>query len=753
MTCRPFILLIADGVRCIYEQDLHCLSRSSKIVSVMLQIRDKFTSQLTLLAKDVLTTPVELVKVATKKDVDFDLILFFLKSNATSIIENCPNSKIRDQILNGCIKDETSNGSKNETSNEETRKKNHQAISKNRDGEEKTTMNISQESTIFDLFKYLVMERLKITLDYLPYILLLQKEGILTVRHLSMVPYSELQTLPIPTVLQYQLSYFCQPCELNSSGVSPNSSGYPHVLGRSKRDQEFSFRAHPDQSGTGYSPDNFPRSREKELVDDPLAPSSYTVGLTQFGIIEHADQLSLLLGYSKEELLGKKLSSFMTPLWSQRDVVVLIKTALKENVTCEFVRKDCVPILCHFSITENMKNGKMTFLGKLQIFEKTPNSGDYQIMQIYERVTNAIVVISSTGLVCYANAAVKNLTGWKPKQLVGKRVNILMPSHVGSNHDFYLANYLKSGTKHKVGHANGDVSLLRKDKKVTKTKITVVLLEFGERIHFIATFSPKEDWSQYDELSEATMVINSKGIIEYVNDAIKPITGYNPSALVGLNVKILMPWEFATQHDNFIQNYLKTGVKKILDSGRLLPVLHRSGTVVQAFINVMQVCHVDKIFFVGTFLSKIGYEELQDNRLIQNLSESLFQLINPVIMVTKRGLVKLFNKAAQNELGWKSEEVVGKSVSMLIPERYAKHHDAFLERYLQTGVSKVINTTKIVPFLTSQGGEKYYHMSLTEKCRDDKPLYWIAVLTPVAENYPLTNERKKLGKDMYKATS
>eukprot|EP01126_Amoeba_proteus_P063653 TRINITY_DN8793_c0_g1_i1.p1 TRINITY_DN8793_c0_g1~~TRINITY_DN8793_c0_g1_i1.p1 ORF type:complete len:248 (-),score=54.59 TRINITY_DN8793_c0_g1_i1:129-872(-) len=243
-----------------------------------------------------------------------------------------------------------------------------------------------------------------------------------------------------------------------------------------------------------------------------------------------------------------------------------------------------------------------------------------------------------------------------------------------------------------------------------------------------------------------------------------------------------MPAELRVKHDQYIQNYLVTGVKKMIDSGNMVPLVHRSGTVLQVFLNVTEVCHINTQFFVGTFLSKVGYEELQNNLLVRCLDTSLAQLVNPVIMVTNGGVVKIFNEAAQNDLGWKSEEVIGKNVTILMPERYAQvllgtagnrkrglvlvvekggcsssfhslfylqHHQAFIRRYLQTGTSKVINKTRILPFLTSKGEEKNYYMSITEKRMADTPIYWIAILTPEispnSTNGPQESLEKKNG--------
>lgn len=67
-----------------------------------------------------------------------------------------------------------------------------------------------------------------------------------------------------------------------------------------------------------------------------------------------------------------------------------------------------------------------------------------------------------------------------------------------------------------------------------------------------------------------------------------------------------------------------------------------------------------------------------------------------VIVADKRGVVRSINDDALRVFGFQREEVVGRNVTVLMPPAYALQHDSYIERFLRTGRSKVVGTTRVV---------------------------------------------------------
>lgn len=82
-----------------------------------------------------------------------------------------------------------------------------------------------------------------------------------------------------------------------------------------------------------------------------------------------------------------------------------------------------------------------------------------------------------------------------------------------------------------------------------------------------------------DSPDEAIIAMNPHGLIDSANQGAERIFGYSARELIGRNVKVLMPEPYASEHDGYLQTYLRTGVKKIIGIGRELMARRKDGTV------------------------------------------------------------------------------------------------------------------------------------------------------------------------------
>ncbi len=70
--------------------------------------------------------------------------------------------------------------------------------------------------------------------------------------------------------------------------------------------------------------------------------------------------------------------------------------------------------------------------------------------------------------------------------------------------------------------------------------------------------------------------------------------------------------------------------------------------------------------------------------------------VNGVISIDSRGAIRSFNPAAEKLFGWSAAEIVGKNVSLLMPEPDASAHDSYIQHFLSTNQAKIIGVEREV---------------------------------------------------------
>src|ERR1700687_4128544 len=87
-----------------------------------------------------------------------------------------------------------------------------------------------------------------------------------------------------------------------------------------------------------------------------------------------------------------------------------------------------------------------------------------------------------------------------------------------------------------------------------------------------------------------------------------------------------------------------------------------------------------------------------------SLCESIVEQSPIAIIVGDReGMVRRWNAGAQTMFGWSAEEVLGKTMDMIIPEKHRPRHWEGYDKVMGSGVTKYGSSVLAVPALTKDG--------------------------------------------------
>lgn len=102
-------------------------------------------------------------------------------------------------------------------------------------------------------------------------------------------------------------------------------------------------------------------------------------------------------------------------------------------------------------------------------------------------------------------------------------------------------------------------------------------------------YATSTEWSTSSMVTafvDPVVVASQDGIIIEVNDAMLKLFGHERSAVIGKNLKILMPSSVAQHHDGYIKAYLDSGVAKLIGKPRALSGQHADGSLIPLVLSL-----------------------------------------------------------------------------------------------------------------------------------------------------------------------
>jgi len=102
------------------------------------------------------------------------------------------------------------------------------------------------------------------------------------------------------------------------------------------------------------------------------------------------------------------------------------------------------------------------------------------------------------------------------------------------------------------------------------------------------------------------------------------------------------------------------------------------------------------------------------NNSTNKLRALLDAAIDGIITIDDQGNIETFNPAAEKLFFYKSKEVIGRNIKMLIPHKWAAKHDGYIERYLKTGKKRIIGIGRDLEALRKDGTVFPIHLSVGE---------------------------------------
>ena len=407
-------------------------------------------------------------------------------------------------------------------------------------------------------------------------------------------------------------------------------------------------------------------------------------------------------------------------------------------------------------------NHKQTNQSNESMEQKVNDASEY--IEILEQCIDGVISINHNKEITFVNSAAEGLYGFSRNELLGQNVKMIVPLEHRTNHDHYIDNNVKTGVNKVVGSSR-DLEMTRKDgtkfwgnlslSKVNVnglTNYTAFIKDVTEQIN--AQLKMKQDAeemrAQEEELRqnmeemEATqeemkrvmaesekqketlaavleqaidsvITIDENKIVTFINKAAVDMYGFSKEEVLGQNIKMIVPMEHRANHDQYVDNNLRTGVNKVIGSSRDLEMVRKDGTKFWGNLSLSKVVNNGKTNYTA-FIKDVTEQKLNIEKMeqVQREVEARMASVDVACIVSEtdtKGIITYVNDKHCEVSQYTREELIGS------PQNIVRHPDMSKEVFKE--------------MWATIGRGKIFRGIVKNKKKDGTPYYVDGIFTPV----------------------
>ncbi len=333
-----------------------------------------------------------------------------------------------------------------------------------------------------------------------------------------------------------------------------------------------------------------------------------------------------------------------------------------------------------------------------------------------QSIGDAVIATDRAGNITQMNATAERLTGWSLNEarhrplvevfcIVDAQTRLPAASPVErvmahgkvvglTNHTSLIA---RDGREYQIADSGAPI----RDAQQTIVGVVLVFSDVTEQYRVRQALAESEErFRTMIEWTPGPIAVHAHGVILYANPAALQLFGATQAGqLVGKSV-------LERVHPDFRDVVIQRTVA-VMQSGGAAPMmeelfLHLDGSVLHLEVQGT------RIVYDGNPAIQVSMQDIsarvKAEATLRKTEESLRQaalhtqsildnLMDGVVTITPRGVVESFNLAASKAFGYTADEVIGRNISMLMPEVHRAQHDNYLNHYARTGVRTAIGKT------------------------------------------------------------
>jgi PAS domain S-box-containing protein len=181
-----------------------------------------------------------------------------------------------------------------------------------------------------------------------------------------------------------------------------------------------------------------------------------------------------------------------------------------------------------------------------------------------------------------------------------------------------------------------------------------------------------------DAVPAGIIVTHQDGRISYLNAEAEQLFGYLRDELIGQSIDLLLPGRFSLNHAQLRQSYIDNPSTRHMGAGRDLYGKRKDDSEFPLEIGLRSLTADGEQFIVATIVNIARRKQLEQ-RLVKVIEASPYGQL----LVDEQGIIQLINPSLLQLFGYTKDELLGKSMDILLPERYRDGHEKLRAGYVQ----------------------------------------------------------------------
>jgi two-component system sensor kinase FixL len=208
-------------------------------------------------------------------------------------------------------------------------------------------------------------------------------------------------------------------------------------------------------------------------------------------ITQWSSGMQRLYGYGPDEAIGRQSRDLLRTEFHRPEREIANELQQHELWSGELInyRKDGarVCVASQWSLWQDGGEAEIieihSDITNLKLVEHDLASREAHLKSILETVPDAMIVIDEHALMQSFSVAAERLFGYRPDEVLGKNIKMLMPSPYRENHDGYMDRYLRTGERRIIGIGRVVVGE-RKDGSTFPMELAVGEMRSADRRYF-----------------------------------------------------------------------------------------------------------------------------------------------------------------------------------------------------------------------------------------------------------------------------